>query len=320
METPSEKAPEPAGPDDKMRPADASVNWVTKFAPKSVQPYLQLARADRPVGAWLLLWPCWWSLGLAAPANGRDWPDLGLLLLFALGAVVMRGAGCTLNDIMDRNIDARVERTRGRPLPSGRVSVKAAVLFMLGLSVTGLLILMQFNQFAVWVGFASIPLVIIYPLMKRITYWPQLVLGATFNWGALLGWAAATGGLAPAPVALYVAGIFWTLGYDTIYAHQDKEDDVLVGVKSSALRLGDRTRPWLWVFYGCAVAAMGVSGALAGMTWPFYLSLTLTAGHLAWQAGRVDIEDSGDCLAKFRSNAHLGWVLFAGIVLSAALN
>ncbi|NQV20876.1 MAG: 4-hydroxybenzoate octaprenyltransferase, partial [Rhodospirillales bacterium] len=179
-----------------MRPADASVNWVTKFAPKSAQPYLQLARADRPVGAWLLLWPCWWSLGLAAPANGRHWPDLGLILLFALGAVVMRGAGCTLNDIMDRNIDAQVERTRGRPLPSGRVSVTAAVLFMLGLSVTGLLILMQFNRFAIWVGFASIPLVIIYPLMKRVTYWPQLVLGATFNWGALLGWAAATGGLA----------------------------------------------------------------------------------------------------------------------------
>lgn len=319
MEPPSNPTSDAADPTGPAQPADASVNWVEKIAPKYSRPFLQLARLDRPVGAWLLLWPCWWSLALASSAAGLTWPDPWLLTLFALGAFIMRGAGCTLNDLMDRNIDGKVERTQGRPLPSGRVSVKAAIVFMLGLSLAGLAILTQFNGFAVWVGLGAAPLVIIYPLMKRVTYWPQLVLGATFNWGALLGWAAVTGNLGPAPLALYAAGIFWTLGYDTIYAHQDKEDDLLVGVKSSALRLGDNTRPWLWIFYGGAVVAFGISGALAELSWPFYLSLVLTAGQLAWQAARVDMADSRDCLAKFRSNAHLGWVLFIGIILGVAV-
>ncbi len=309
---------EPPAESHQARPADAVENWVDRFAPAAVQPYLRLARADRPIGSWLLLWPCWWSLALAVPSVGGTWPDWWLLILFALGAIVMRGAGCTLNDIFDRDFDAQVERTRGRPIASGAVTVGRAIVFMGSLGLVGLAILLQLNTFAVWVGLASVPLIVIYPLMKRVTYWPQLFLGLTFNWGALLGWAAVTGSLAAAPLALYVAGIFWTLGYDTIYAHQDKEDDALVGVKSSALRLGDRTRPWLWVFYGFAVAGFGASGALAGLSWPFYLLLAAVAGHLAWQAARADISDSRDCLAKFRSNAGLGWVLFAGIVLGAA--
>jgi 4-hydroxybenzoate polyprenyltransferase len=292
---------------------------VDRLAPAAARPYLRLARADRPIGSWLLLWPCWWSLALAVPTVGDTWPDAQLLILFALGAVVMRGAGCTLNDIVDRDFDARVERTRGRPIASGAVTVGHAIVFMGGLALVGLAILLQFNTYAIWVGLAAVPLIVIYPLMKRITYWPQFFLGLTFNWGALLGWAAVTGGLTAAPLALYVAGIFWTLGYDTIYAHQDKEDDALVGVKSSALRLGDRTRPWLWGFYGCAVAGFGVSGALAGSSWPFYLVLAAVAGHLGWQAATVDISSSRDCLAKFRSNAGLGWILFAGIVLGAAI-
>jgi 4-hydroxybenzoate polyprenyltransferase len=302
-----------------LRPADATLNWVDKFAPGKLRPYLRLARLDRPVGAWLLLWPCWWSLAIAAPLSGNPWPDFELLVLFGIGAVVMRGAGCTLNDLMDRHIDAQVARTRGRPLPSGAVSVPAAIVFMLGLSMVGLVVLSQLNSFAVWVGMASVPLIVVYPLMKRVTYWPQLFLGLTFNWGALLGWAATTGELTLAPVCLYIAGIFWTLGYDTIYAHQDKEDDALVGVRSSALRLGDDTRPWLWGFYAVAVVAMGVSGVLAGMAWPYYIALAVTAAHLAWQASTVDISDSSDCLKKFKSNIGLGWVVFAGCVLGAIM-
>ncbi len=312
-------SPEKISADAGTTPADATASWISNHAPARTRPFLQLARLDRPVGAWLLLWPCWWSLAFASPASGRQWPDFTLVVLFAIGAVLMRGAGCTLNDLFDRNIDGRVERTRGRPLPNGAVTIGAAILFMLSLSLAGLMVLLQFNKLAIWVGLASIPLVIVYPLMKRITYWPQLFLGLTFNWGALLGWAAATGGLAPAPLCLYVAGIFWTLGYDTIYAHQDKEDDALVGVKSSALRLGENTLPWLWGFYSAAITAFAIAGVLADMSWPFYISVLLVALHLAWQASAVDISNSDDCLRKFKSNAHLGWVLFIGAILGAAL-
>jgi len=315
----NEALPDAANRPQDTRPADSARNWVDRYAPAAARPYLRLARADRPVGSWLLLWPCWWSLALAATQTESPWPDWRLLVLFAVGAVVMRGAGCTLNDIFDREFDAKVERTRGRPLPSGAITVARALLFMITLGLCGMVILLQFNGFAIWVGLASIPLIVTYPLMKRVTYWPQLFLGATFNWGALLGWAAVTGELSAAPVALYLAGIFWTLGYDTIYAHQDKEDDALVGVKSSALRLGDRTRPWLWGFYGCAAVVFGICGALAGLSWPFYLSIVAIAAQFGWQAAKVDISNGQDCLAKFKSNARIGWVLFAGIVMGAVV-
>ena len=293
------------------QPADS---WVERRAPGPVRPYLSLARADRPIGTWLLLWPCWWSIALAAPETTGGWPEPVLLVLFALGAWVMRGAGCVLNDIVDRDLDGRVARTRQRPLPSGRVTLAQAVAFMAGLAFVGFAILLTFNRFAILLGVASLALIAIYPFMKRITYWPQFVLGLTFNWGALLGWAAVTGGLGPAPLMLYAAGIAWTLGYDTIYAHQDKEDDLLVGMKSLALKLGPRTRPWLFGFYAAAALGFGLAGWLVSISWPFYLGLALAATHLAWQAAKIDLDEPESCLAKFKSNRNFGWILFAAIV------
>ena len=290
-------------------------DWIDRFAPAGMRPYLRLMRLDRPIGTWLLLFPCWWSIALAASGP----PDLGLMALFAIGAVVMRGAGCTINDIADHKFDALVARTAGRPIPSGAVSPRQAALF-LGLELTiGLAILVTLNRVAILVGVASLLLVFPYPLMKRVTYWPQAWLGLTFNWGALLGWTAATGGLAPPALALYAAGLFWTLGYDTIYAHQDKEDDVLVGVKSSALALGALTRPWLFLFFGLALGLIALSGWLAGLAWPFYPLLVLAAAQLGWQAATVDIDDAADCLAKFKSTRWFGWGLLAAIVAGRLL-
>ena len=267
-------------------------------------------RLDRPIGTWLLLWPCWWSLALAAPG----WPDPWLMALFAVGALVMRGAGCTVNDIADRDIDGRVARTATRPLPSGDVSLTQALVLLGVLLAIGFAILVQLGTVAIWLGIASLPLIGFYPFMKRITWWPQAWLGLTFNWGALVGWAAVTGTVDAPPIALYAAGIAWTLGYDTIYAHQDKEDDALIGVKSSARRLGEATRPWLYAFYCAAAALIGVAGWLAGLAWPFYIGLGLAAAQLAWQAARVDIDAPADCLAKFKSNKWLGLIVFAAIV------
>ena len=298
----------------RTRATDASDipagNWVDRLAPAPARPYLRLARLDRPIGTWLLLLPGWWSIALAS----SGWPDLWLLALFAIGAVVMRGAGCTVNDIADRDFDARVARTATRPIPSGEVSVLQAGAFMASLLVAGLLVLLQFNAFAIAVGAASLILVAVYPFMKRITYWPQAWLGLTFNWGALLGWAAVRGDLAAPAIVLYAAGLFWTLGYDTIYAHQDKTDDALIGVKSTALKLGEQTRPWLLGFYGLAIALLALCGSLAGLTWPFYVALVLAALHFGWQAMSVSIDDGKDCLAKFKSNRDVGLILFAGII------
>jgi 4-hydroxybenzoate polyprenyltransferase len=290
-------------------------NWIDRLVPRPARPYLCLARVDRPIGTWLLLFPCWWSVALAAPG----WPDPWLLALFAVGAVVMRGAGCTVNDIADRDIDARVARTAGRPIPSGAVSLKGAVVFVVVQLAAGLVVLVQLNTFAIVVGAASLPLIFTYPFMKRVTYWPQLALGFTFNWGALMGWAAVHGEIAPPALALYAAGVFWTLGYDTIYAHQDKADDAFIRVRSSALKLGDATRPWLFAFYGAAVALMALAGFLATLAWPFYLALALAAGQLAWQAARVNTDDAGDCLAKFKSNRLFSWIVLAGIVAGRVL-
>ena len=285
-------------------------NWIDRHVPAPVRPYLRLMRLDRPIGTWLLLFPGWWSIALAAPG----WPDWTLMALFGLGAVIMRGAGCVINDIADRNFDGKVERTRARPIPSGAVSVVQALLFLGFLLALGLAILLQFNTFAVLVGAASLALVVPYPLMKRITYWPQAWLGLTFNWGALLGWAAVTGTLGAPAFALYAAGLFWTLGYDTIYAHQDKDDDALIGVKSTALRLGAATRPWLCVFYALSIGLIGMSGWLAGKGAAVYVFLIPAAAHLVWQTVRVDIDNSSDCLEKFKSNRWFGWLLLAGIV------
>ena len=285
-------------------------DWIDRFAPPGLRPYLRLIRLDRAIGTWLLLFPGWWSVALATPG----WPDPWLIALFGVGALIMRGAGCVFNDIADRDLDRRVARTALRPLASGQVSLGQAIAYMGLLFLLGLAVLLQFNWYAVAVGAFSLPLIFLYPLMKRVTYWPQAVLGLTFNWGALLGWAAVRGDLAAPALVLYAAGFFWTLGYDTIYAHQDKEDDLLFGVKSSALKLGARTRPWLFVFYAAAAALIGLAGYLAGLAWPFYAALAAATAQLAWQAGRVDIDDAKDCLAKFKSNRLFSWILLGGIV------
>ena len=283
---------------------------ITRLLPRAALPYARLARLDRPIGTWLLLFPCWWSLALAA---GR-WPDPILLALFALGAVVMRGAGCTWNDITDRDIDGRVARTADRPIPSGAVSVSQALAFLGAHLAIALAILLAFNRLTILLGVASLALVFSYPLMKRVTWWPQFFLGLAFNWGALMGWAAVRGDLTAAPLLLYAAGIAWTLGYDTIYAHQDKEDDALIGVKSSALALGERTRPALFGFYAVATALFAAAGLAAGLAWPFWLGVAAVAAQLGWQAARVQLSSPADCLAKFRSNRLTGWLLLAGIV------
>src|SRR5689334_936955 len=294
-----------------------AAGWVDRLLPPALRPYAKLMRLDRPIGTWLLLWPCWWSLVFAlekAPAAGREWLHLAwFYALFGVGAMVMRGAGCTYNDIVDRDFDAKVERTRTRPIPSGQVTVKAAIVFIFAQLAVGLAILLQFNGYAVALGAASLLLLFTYPLMKRITYWPQFVLGLAFNWGALLGWAAVAGALAWAPVLLYVGGIAWTLGYDTIYAHQDKEDDILVGVKSTALKLGAQSRRWIAGFYIAAVAFFAAAGVADGRDWPFFTALALGALQLAWQVADGDLDDAADCLVKFKSNRYFGWILVAGL-------
>ena len=285
-------------------------DWVDHWLPAPLRPYARLARLDRPIGTWLLLFPGWWGIALAA----RRWPDPVLIALFALGAVVMRGAGCTLNDIADRDYDAQVARTRLRPLPSGAVSVLQAAAFLLLQLAVGAAVLFSLNRASILLGCAVLALVASYPFMKRITYWPQIFLGLNFNWGALVGWTAVTGALSSPPVLLYLGGVFWTLGYDTIYAHQDKADDLRIGVKSSALALGAGTRPWLFMFFAAASALWGTAGRMAGLGMLFWAGLALAALQLTWQAARVDIDDPADCLAKFRSNRLVGWLLLAGVV------
>jgi 4-hydroxybenzoate polyprenyltransferase len=285
---------------------DATDRW----APAAVRPYIRLARLDRPIGTWLLLFPGWWALAMAA---GR-WPDWRLMALFGVGAMAMRGAGCTLNDIIDRDFDARVARTRTRPIPSGAISVRQAALFLALQLALGAAILLSLDRLAILLGVLVLALVATYPLMKRVTSWPQLFLGFNFNWGALLGWAAATGRIDDPALLLYAGGIAWTLGYDTIYAHQDKEDDALIGVKSSALALGARTRPFLFLFYALALMLWAEAGAWARLGWPFYLGLGVAGAQLLWQAAAVRIDDPADCLAKFRSNRWAAWAVLLGIV------
>jgi 4-hydroxybenzoate polyprenyltransferase len=295
------------------RVADSTGNWVDRLAPLRTRPYLRLARLDRPGPAWLLLIPCWWSSALAAIAAHERAPNLTHLALFFIGAFAMRGAGCTWNDIVDRDLDRSVERTRSRPIPSGQVGVSGALIFLAAQALTGLAVLLQFNAFAIATGIASLAIVAVYPFMKRVTYWPQIVLGLAFSWGALMGWAAAFGRLDVAPLVLYAGAIAWVIGYDTIYAHQDREDDALIGIKSTALLFGDRTKPILGLFYGLAVILIGLAGALAGAGALFFLGLAAFATHLCWQIARLDIRDPGLCLALFNSNRDAGLILFAGM-------
>ena len=288
-----------------------AVDLVDRLVPSRYRPLAVLARLDRPTGALLLLWPCWW--GLAMAADGL--PNILLMAWLAIGAIVMRGAGCVYNDFIDRDIDAQVARTRDRPLVSGAVTSRQALQFLAVLLAGGLIVLLPLNRAAIVIAMASIPLVALYPFMKRMTNWPQAWLGLTFNWGVLVGWAAETAHLAPPAFALFAAGALWTLGYDTIYAHQDKEDDALVGVKSTALTFGKATRLWLLAFYGGCLAALAGAGYLAGLSLVYYAVLLIAAGHFLWQVTTVRIDDAASCLAKFNANKWLGAIIFVAIVL-----
>jgi 4-hydroxybenzoate polyprenyltransferase len=299
------------------RVADATGNWVDSLAPAYSRPYLRLARLDRPIGSWLLLMPCWWSVGLAG-MHQDHFPSVWHIVLFFIGAFAMRGAGCTWNDLVDRDLDEKVERTRSRPIPSKQVTVAQATLFMLAQALVGLLVLIQFNQFTVITGFASLLVVVIYPFMKRITYWPQIFLGLAFSWGALMGWPAAFGRLDWAPLVLYAGSICWVIGYDTIYAHQDREDDLMIGIKSTALLFGERTPTMLASFYVAAVVLISAAGLMAGGGLIFTLGLIAFAAHLAWQVTRIDIDDPAHCLVLFKSNRDAGLILFGAMLLEAA--
>lgn len=340
---------------------DAGSNWVDRHAPEGLKPWLKLGRFDRPIGIWLLLIPGWQGIALALSQHRKapDLYDLWLVVGFAMGACLMRAAGCAFNDIVDRDIDVQVARTAARPVASGRISVKKALAFTVGCSLISLLILLTLNIFAVLLGVASLLLVAAYPFMKRITWWPQAWLGLTFNWGALMGFAAAmaivSASLSYAPyvalplqpfifdpwplswvgapsldmvlthqimdafpaLALYAGGVFWTLGYDTIYALQDLEDDAMVGVKSSARRLGSSVRLGASVFYLLAIIFAALAGLLAGLGPLFYLGLTAYAAHLLWQTRRIRADDGVMALRLFKSNREAGLILLLAIILGS---
>src|SRR5437868_7920276 len=301
------------------RVADSTGNWVDTLAPRWARPYLRLSRFDRPIGSWLLLMPCWWSAALAA-AIAHDISRLPpTIMLFFVGAFVMRGAGCTWNDITDRDLDAKVERTRSRPIPAGQVSVTQALIFLVAQALIGLAVLLQFNRFAIFTGIASLLIVAIYPFMKRITWWPQVVLGLAFSWGALMGFAAEFARIDLVALVLYAGSIAWVIGYDTIYAHQDAEDDALIGIKSTALLFGEKTKPALAAFYGLAVVLIGLALWLAAGRWPAWIGLIAFAAHLVWQIRRLDTSDPALCLRVFKSNRDAGLLLFAGLLVDAAM-
>jgi 4-hydroxybenzoate polyprenyltransferase len=294
-----------------------SLDETDKLLTQKLKPYARLARLDRPTGWWLLLLPGWWAIALAAGRAGGGMPDFGLLALFFAGAIIMRGAGCTLNDLADREFDAKVARTRSRPLPSGEVSVRGAVVFLMLLLTLALAILVQLNRLSISLGAASLGLVALYPFMKRWTNWPQLTLGLAFNWGALMGFAAVEGRLSAAAMSLYAGGVFWTLAYDTIYAHQDKEDDAVIGVKSSALALGSATVPWVAGFFFVSLVLIDLAGVLAGAGAIFHLGVAAAALHAAWQLSRLNIDDPESCLRIFRSNRDFGFIILAGAIISS---
>jgi 4-hydroxybenzoate polyprenyltransferase len=299
--------------------ADATGNWVDTLAPRWSRPYLRLSRFDRPIGSWLLLMPCWWSAALAAGVAHRIAQLPLIIVLFFVGAFVMRGAGCTWNDITDRDLDALVERTRSRPIPAGQVSAKRAAVFLVVQALIGLVVLLQFNRFAVATGIASLLIVAVYPFMKRITWWPQIVLGLAFSWGALMGFAVTFGRIDATAVLLYAGSISWVIGYDTIYAHQDTEDDALIGVKSTALLFAERTHQALAVFYALAVVLIGAALVLAGSGFFAWIGLGVFAAHLIWQIKRLDTSDTALCLRVFKSNRDAGLLLFAGLLVDAVM-
>ena len=318
------------------RVSDApSDNWVYLLLPPKVWPYAQLARWDRPIGWWLLLWPCWWSLALVIgfilknPDNWALAPALfpafaALFLFFWLGSVIMRGAGCTYNDYIDVEIDAKVERTASRPIPSGRITRLQAAKFMVLQLMIGFICLLAlcvigrypFNLFAFALGMASMLVVVSYPFAKRVTDWPQLVLGLAFSWGALMGWAVLAGSLSLAPTLLYAGSVLWVIGYDTLYAHQDREDDALVGVRSTARLFGTKTRLALIVLYTGTIILFAAAFNTAEASWPAYLGLLVGGTHMLWQIKSLDIDDGDKCLALFQSNKIFGWIVFAGLIVA----
>jgi 4-hydroxybenzoate polyprenyltransferase len=288
-----------------------SAGWVARL-PQAWRPYALLMRLDRPIGSWLLFLPGLWAFAMVAP----DWRQgLWLTALFGLGAVLMRGAGCVVNDLWDRDLDRQVERTAGRPLASGALRARHALVFLALVLAVALLILLQLNRAAQWLGVASLLPVVLYPLAKRVTDWPQAVLGVIFSWAAPMGYAAVMGGLDAAALALWAAGFFWILGYDTIYAHQDREDDALVGIRSSALRLGDKTRPFLILCYGLTMALLALAGWLAGLAPWYLLGLALPGAMLARQVIRLDIADPALCLRLFKANRDVGLAIAAALLL-----
>jgi len=317
MKHATDTAPRP----DQGRVADSTAqNWVDRFAPPRARPWLRLSRADRPAGAWLLLLPCWQSLTLAAASDRWTWGDVWLLVAFALGAFVMRGAGCTWNDVTDWRFDAAVTRTRSRPIPSGQVSVRGALAWGVAQALLGFGVLLTFNTFAIWVGVASLAFVAIYPFMKRFTWWPQIFLGLAFNWGAWMGWAGHFGALGAAPALLYLGGIAWTLHYDTIYAHQDREDDATIGVKSTARLFEDRTHRWLAGFAALSALSFGAAAALALSGWALAVALAgvaLFGADMARHLRALDIDDPEGCLRLFRANRDTGLILVAAFALAA---
>ncbi len=285
---------------------------MLRLTPEFALPYVELARLDRPIGWELLLAPCWQATALAGLALHRG-PNLGHLALFLIGAIAMRGAGCTYNDILDRKLDAGVERTRNRPLPSGRVSVKAAAVFLVAEALVGLAVLLSFNRFSIGLGIASLAIVAVYPMMKRVTSWPQAVLGLAFSWGALMGWAATFAGLALSPILLYASAFSWTIGYDTIYAMQDARDDAIVGIRSTARLFEGHARLAVGLFYAAAAALALAAIALVGGGWLAWVGWLAYAGHLGWQLSKVQGADAATALRLFRSNRDAGLLLFAGL-------
>ena len=288
-----------------------SGDWLELHCPLWARPYARLMRLDRPIGTWLLLLPCWWGVALACP----HLPNIWRMFLFVAGAVIMRGAGCVINDIYDRNLDKEVERTRLRPLASGEIELWQAVLLLIVLLALGLAVLLLLNRFTVTLGVISLVLIFTYPLMKRLTWWPQLFLGFTFNWGALMGWSSVTESLSLASLFLYVAGIFWTLGYDTIYAHQDKRDDEAIGIKSTARLFGERSHFWVIAFYGISLLMFIMTGWISGLHQGFYALLLVAACFIAVQLLLWRMDNPENCLQRFRSNRDFGLIILVGVIV-----
>ncbi|GGE34429.1 4-hydroxybenzoate octaprenyltransferase [Agaricicola taiwanensis] len=292
-------------------------NWVDRHAPVWARPYLRLARLDRPIGTWLLFWPCVWGAALAAITLGFPWPNPWHIALCAIGALVMRGAGCTYNDIVDRDIDARVARTASRPLPSGQVTLKGAAAFLAAQLLVGLLVLLQFDTYTIMVGMASLVPVATYPFMKRITWWPQVMLGICFSWGALVGWSGTMGSMDAPAIALYLGALLWTIGYDTIYALQDIEDDALVGVRSTARLFGTRVKAWVGVFYAATILVLGSALIMSAAGLTAFVGLLAFAAHLSYQVAEVQPDDPALALRLFKSNRNAGLIFALGLIADA---